>query len=93
MHISIPAHSTLRTDTVIVSARLEDAGGNNAGAAYVFQEPSVGGIAEPADVATSPVETSGSSVPSLALVAAIAAAVVIIAVASTAWYAKRRWGR
>ena len=53
--------------------------------------PSVGGIAELPDAATAPLETSGSSGPSVGLIATITGAVVV-ALGGAAWYATRRWG-
>ena len=52
----------------------------------------VGGVAELPGAAASPMATSGSSGPSVALSAVIAAAVVI-AMGGAGWYARRRWGR
>ena len=88
-------------DTVLVGADGEDAGGTDAGAAYVFQEPAptptpapVGGIAELPDVSGgTPLATGGSPGSGRGAVAGIAVAVAAGAVAlgGAAWYARRRW--
>jgi hypothetical protein len=86
-------------DIAVVGAEGEDAGGSNAGAAYVFQSPSVGGIAElPAlagisgQEAVASAEGSGWSAGDYAALAGgLAAAAFAIAVGG--WYARRRWLR
>ena len=72
-------------DTAVVGAYQEDAGGSQAGAAYVFQQPvaPVGGLAELPDVA-------GSSGPNYAVLAALAG-LALVALTAGAWYARRRW--
>ena len=73
-------------EVAVVGAVAEDAGGLNAGAAYVFQSMGVGGIAEPPDVAES--ASASSSPPYAALAGAgVSGAVLLMA---GAWYAMRR---
>ena len=79
------------------------AGGEVAGAAYVFQEPPpgppedcVGGIAELPDVAGTPLEAEagGPWGPSASVVAGVVAAIAAgaLALGGAAWYARRRRG-
>ena len=81
----------LSDETAVVGARFDEAGGFNAGAAYVFQEPTVGGIAELPDVAGAPVQRGDMGGSAGTMVAAIlAVATTAVALAGAAWYARRR---
>ena len=82
-------------DTAVVGANGEDAGGSNAGAAYVFGTPPVGGIAEVPEVAGAPLEAEGSSGPSAGMLAGFVAAVAAGAavLGGAASYARRRGSR
>jgi len=78
-------------EVAVVGAVAEDAGGLNAGAAYVFQSMSVGGIAEYPSLEAEPVDESahGSSLAYAGLAGAgVSGAVLLMA---GAWYARRRW--
>ena len=80
-------------DTAIVGARYEDAGGTDAGAAYVFDEhpEKVGGLV--VDLDEGPLASAQSSGGSAGRLAGTIAGVVALAVTLTgaAWYARRRW--
>ena len=80
-------------DFAVLGALDEDAGGSNAGAAYVFQSLPVGGIAELPETDGAPLQTSGSSAPSAGVLAgmAVAFAAGTLALGGAAWYARRRW--
>ena len=132
-------------DTAVLGAIFEDAGGTDAGAAYVFEEPDadndglpdsyenkhacldplvddaaadpdgdgrtnqeefelgsnpcvanvVGGIAELAEVAGTPLETDGSSGGGAGTLAGMIAALVAgtVALGGAAWFARRRWAK
>ncbi|MCH8065792.1 MAG: FG-GAP repeat protein, partial [Chloroflexi bacterium] len=79
-------------DSAIVGVLDEDAGGLNAGAAYVFQEPPppVGGISLDSDLRSLPLETPQSSSPPWVVGVGIAGAACVFALGGAAWYARRR---
>ena len=70
-------------DTGIVGAFFEDAGAPDAGAAYVFQVPPVGGLAVDldGDAPSTPLDTAQSSGGNTGLLAGVTAAVAAAAVA------------
>ena len=83
-------------DTVVVGALGDDAGGAEAGTAYVFEAPAVvGGIAELPEVAGTPLDTPDSSGSNIGLLATVAGAIAAgaLALGGAAWYARRRWAR
>ncbi|MCH8008342.1 MAG: FG-GAP repeat protein [Chloroflexi bacterium] len=77
-------------DMPIVGADQEDARGVDAGAAYVFQEPTppVGGISLDTNLRALPLETSQPSIPPWSIVAVTVA--FLLALSGTAWYARRQ---
>ena len=80
--------------TALVGANRDDAGGESAGAAYVFdlqQSQPVGGIALDSDLRSLPLEQTDPGRAHRGL-AALAAAASVVAVGSVAWYARRRRG-
>ena len=80
-------------ETAVVGAAREDAGGADAGAAYIFEAPaSVGGIAELPEVAGTSLETDGSSGAGAGLLAGIVAAIAAgtVTLGGAAWYTRRR---
>ncbi len=65
--------------------------GSTGGAAYVFQDLSVGGVAELPDVAAAPLEADGSSGTSAGVVAGVvAAAAGVLVLGGAGWYARQR---
>ena len=79
-------------DIAVIGVPYEDAGGLNAGAAYVFQEPPppVGGISLDSDLRSLPLETPQSSSPPWVVGVGIAGAACVFALGGAAWYARRR---
>ncbi len=75
---------------------LDDTGANSTGAAYLFQAPAVGGIAELPAAAETPLEAPRSPGPNagaLAGIAAAAAASALGGLAGGVWWARRRTKR
>ena len=88
-------------DTAVVGATSEDAGGNQAGAAYVFQQPPatpappptppVGGIALDPDLSALALETDATgSGMGAGIAGAIAAGAAAAGLAGVAWFARGR---
>ncbi len=79
-------------DSAIVGALDEDAGGLNAGAAYVFQvpPPPVGGISLDSGLRPLPLETTNPDSPPWIVVFGIAGVAGLLALGGAAWYAMRR---
>ncbi len=78
---------------VLVGAYLDDAGATDAGAAYLFEAPAVGGVAElPAAAQTPRLDGgSGSSGPGAGVLAGLAAAgAAAIVLGGAAWWTRRR---
>ena len=91
--VSFGVSVAISGNAAVVGAYFDNAAGIDAGAAYVFGLQAVGGIAELAEVAAAPVETtasSGSSASVLAGVAALAIATVALAFSRAAWYIRQR---
>ena len=81
-------------NTAVVGAWHEDAGGSNAGAAYVFDPllpKPIGGISLDSDLRSLPLETTNPDSALWGIAVAIVVAACLLAVGGAAWYGRRRW--